>query len=168
MHLAKPVFSGVLRKVVCGADRILRRVLGIREFSQDPDCILRVAKVRWPRPVSLRDGTRLRAGDWVGDLHLWNEHIPSILGPAKSLATGARFRTEVRKSLSSLAVFIAIEPEMRDVTAFHARVCRVVRVGSRDPGSVVKPQGFTVFLRQPTLLGRAHDFFELFLVRALA
>jgi hypothetical protein len=166
-HLRKPVFSGALRRVVCGTDRILRAFLGIHEFSQDRGCILRVAKVRWPHPVCLRDGTQLRAGECVGDLHLWNERLGHILGRAKSLATGARFRTEVRNSLASLAVFIAIEPEMRDVTAFHARVYRAVRLGKRDRESALARQGFSVFERQASFLGRAHDFFELFLIRAL-
>ncbi len=166
-HFGKSVFSGLLRKAVCGVDRILRAVLGIHEFSEDRDCILRVAKVRWPHPVRLRDGRRLRPGDWVGDLHLWNEHIAPILSPTKSLATGARFRTEVRKSLSSLAVFIAIEPQMREVTAFHARLYRARNLGSKDDQSVLERQGFSVFQRHASVVGRAHDYFELYLVRAL-
>jgi hypothetical protein len=119
---SKPVsvtVARILRGMVCRLDCHLRRAFRIREFSLDRNCILRLAKVRWKRPVELQDVIQIAGGDSIGDLHLWNEHAPRILGSRTSLSTGARFRTTMMSLMTRLAVYAAIEPGMREVVAWR-------------------------------------------------
>jgi hypothetical protein len=99
----------------------------------------------------------------VGELHLWNERIPRPLGSPGSLATATNLRTQIVKSFSNWS----IEPEMQKVTAFHARICRVVRAPHRKLDSLSESRGFTIFRLRPSLPGKLHDFLELFLIQAL-
>src|ERR1700759_1585764 len=61
---------------VAWADGILRSYYGIYEFTDDPDCVLRVGLGQARAPVLLSDGTDLQLGELVGTLHFWNEHLP--------------------------------------------------------------------------------------------
>src|SRR5881392_2891925 len=69
--------------LVVGLDVALRTCYGVREFTSDPECVLRVGLSPSPRALSLSDGMAIRIGDAVGVLHLWNEHLPRYrrLGP---------------------------------------------------------------------------------------
>jgi hypothetical protein len=156
----------ILRGMVCRLDCHLRRAFRIREFSLDRNCILRLAKVRWKRPVELQDVMQIAGGDWIGDLHLWNEHVPRILGSRTSLSTGARFRTTMMSSITSLAVYAAIEPGMREVVAFHARVSGA-DPSRRNWQSLAKRFGYTVLMSKPSFAGRVHDYFAFLLMRGL-
>jgi YkoP domain len=156
------------RGAVSACDNVLRRILRIREFSEQPDCLLRVAYRRCKgRELALQDGTKVRWGDSVCELHFWNEHVTSVLDVPGGLGVGARLRTEMMNSLASLAVWAAINPELRDVRAFHARVCRALHGGRKEGDPLLERQGFTVLPRRPPLPGRIHDFLERMLMRAL-
>jgi len=83
------------RSLICSADHLLRGVLGIHEFSEDDECILRLSRAHLRHTVELQDGSQLYQGACVGELHLWNQHLACILGPCRSLGTGARLRTRL-------------------------------------------------------------------------
>jgi len=62
-----------VRQLVRGFDALLAQYYGIHEFTDDPDCIMRIALARAGRDIALSDGTSVRADDAVIDLHWWNE-----------------------------------------------------------------------------------------------
>src|SRR5439155_7900751 len=67
-------------------DAWLRSYYDIRNFTDDPQCVLRVGPMPAHMPVSLSDGTEIRKGELVGALHLWNEHVPRYSGSGPTLA----------------------------------------------------------------------------------
>ncbi len=84
-------------------DFILRRFMGIEEYCRRPDCLFRIALVRCPEEVRLADGTLVPLGDPVGDLHYWNEHMPSLADGKPALAWALAADRKVRRSLGELA-----------------------------------------------------------------
>jgi hypothetical protein len=101
-------------------DSLLRRREGVFEYSQRPDCILRVQLSRLSSDVLLSDGTFGHAGDRVIDLHLWNEQIPVIPLAGYSLAWGCRFSRSFAKSLGELAQSLVNKPELSDINIVRA------------------------------------------------
>ena len=156
----------IVAACVRACDWMLRAVIGI-QFSLEKECILRMARVQSRESLELNDGTRILRGAWIGELHLWNQHLRCVVGSPRGLGTGARLRKYMHKSLSSLAVETAIEPEFANITAFHARVCRFSEEEEKRCGKALALAGFTVLRRTPRFAGRVHDRFEDFLIRAL-
>lgn len=95
--------AGWLRRSIFGLDAHLRRQHGIVEFTTRPDCILRVAPAVAPRALALSDGTLIRPGDPLLDLHLWNEHVPAIPPGGVTLRWATAAARCARSSLRTLA-----------------------------------------------------------------
>ncbi len=95
--------AGWLRRSIFALDAHLRRRYGIVEFTASPDCILRIAPSVAPRTLSLSDGTHVREGDKLLDIHLWNEHVPTIPPGGATLRWAASAARCARASLRALA-----------------------------------------------------------------
>src|SRR5205809_5938293 len=87
-------------------DAWLRSYYDIRNFTDDPQCVLRIGPMPAPMPVSLSDGTEIRQGELVGALHLWNEHVPRYSGNGPTLACAKELRRRMLCSLGLLADFV--------------------------------------------------------------
>lgn len=114
---------------VRGLDRWLRRRQGIEAFSPDSRCLLRLAVTPSPRELDLADGTHVEAGQRIGELHFWNEHIPPMPLGGPNLAWARSLETGFRRSLTELAEAAAEQPRMRDIEAFRAELAAVDRGG---------------------------------------
>ncbi|MCL6430107.1 MAG: hypothetical protein K6V36_04510 [Anaerolineae bacterium] len=66
------------RSLVRALDALLRRCLHVRSFAEDAVCILRVSCGRAREAIVLQDGTQIRPGDPVIDIHFWNERVPPM------------------------------------------------------------------------------------------
>ena len=64
------------------------------DFSNSPDCVLRISARRVRSTVVLADA-RLEPGACVVDLHYLNEHLPHL--GRSGLAYGAGFRRRLRR-----------------------------------------------------------------------
>ncbi|MGE5271702.1 MAG: YkoP family protein [Thiohalocapsa sp.] len=128
--------------LVGSLDTILRACYGIYEFTDDPDCLLRIGLSLAREPVTLRDGTAIEIGDPIGCLHFWNEHLPrySDLGP--DLRWAAEMRRRVLRSLMALAVYVEEEAAWRNVNAFRAYAAFSSRVGVLQLYRVTRRLGF--------------------------
>jgi len=111
----------VLRGMVLALDSLLRRQGHVQEFTADEECILRIALTTSKQDVELSDGTKVRSGDRICELHLWNEHIPPMPPEGPDLRWGLRFYRLVVKSLRSLAAYIAAE-ELQDIVALGGQM----------------------------------------------
>ncbi len=111
----------VPRAMVLGLDRLLQHQARVEEFTQDEECILRIALTTYKKDFALSDGTKVRAGDRICELHLWNEHIPPIPLEGPDLSWGVRFYRLAVKSLRSLAAYIAAD-ERQDVAALGGQM----------------------------------------------
>ncbi len=149
------------RRVILGLDRLLRRIYGIREFSSDPECILRIAVEASPETVRLADGTLVVRGAPVIGLHFWNEHIPPI-GPAGAdLAWGLKFYRRLRKSLHALAEYVADNDDLNNAVALRAEVSFPAQPGLGRYARLLEALGFEFKPLPPGgILGRVGRLFQ--------
>lgn len=112
--------AGFARGVIRAIDAILRRVYRVIEFTDDPECILRLARDRSFRDITLSNGTAIHVGDPVLNLHLFNERLPSQT--SNSLGSGRdQFRRFVT-SLQMLAAYVAQDQRASDVKAIYGQL----------------------------------------------
>lgn len=105
-----------------GLDFLLRRCKGIGEFCTDRRCIIRVALVRAQSAVTLADGTRIAAGDPIGEIHLWNEQLPRIPTRRPDIAWALAVQRGFAHSFAQLAGHVETHPEFAAVAAFRGNI----------------------------------------------
>jgi ceramide glucosyltransferase len=115
IHLAAP-----MRDIVHAIDALLRHLYGIREFCHHPDCMFRLSTSQSEEDVTLADGTRIRRGERIGEIHLWNEFMPRMPEEGPDLAWARSFQRQLSFSLTRLAAHIQTNPQYRDIQAFRA------------------------------------------------
>ena len=133
----------VLRAMVLGLERLLRRQGRVQEFTQDEECFLRIAFAASKQAVDLSDGTKVRAGHRICELHLWNEHIPPMPLEGPDLRWGLRFYRLAVKSLRSLAAYITAE-ELEDIVALGGQMAFLEKDDSPVLASVAVQLGFDI------------------------
>lgn len=166
---ARPAWSDETWAALVGRfDIVLRRCNGVYEFTTDPRCVLRVSLDRARSAVELADGTRVEAGQPVGVLHFWNEHMPRFPQGGPDLHWAKTIRLRLKVSLASLAEHVACDPSWQDVQA--------VRGGSAFTGAlrggqlqrIAEAFGFEVIPADVSGLRRAHALGEDFLLWGFA
>jgi hypothetical protein len=71
--------------------------------------------------LTLADGTSLRRGDRIIDLHMWNEQFPRMAAAGPTLGWAGRVNRGIDQSLRELARHLASRRDVDDVRAI--RVC---------------------------------------------
>lgn len=135
--------------VVGHADTLLRRCYGVFEFTDHPECVLRLEACRAQADLQLSDGTRVAAGEPLGGLHFWNEHVPPFPAAGPDLRWAKAMQHCMGVSMGELARFVAQAPEWRDVKVFGGgapfcgRLCsmRIRRVSARYGFELVEHAG---------------------------
>jgi hypothetical protein len=150
-------------------DGFLRRCYGIREFNNDPECVLRIAFGKAQRAVVLAD-MRVAPGEPVGMLHLWNEHLPPFPAECPDLHWAKTMQRRLRRSLRALAEYVLAEPAAWQLRAFCAGFSLPPN-GRTDPLlQFGRRFGFEIVAPDLSLLGRCHalgqDFLQWGLTRA--
>jgi len=87
--------------------------------------MLRIALARSPGEITLSDGTRIGKYEMVGELHLWNEHLPQMNEEGPSLEWALRIYRLWRASLKKLATYLEDEPQFETVRAFRGETAFV-------------------------------------------
>jgi len=147
-----------MRRLVRLLDSILRRALGVFEFCDHPECVLRVRLAAAPRALAL-PACELPAGAPVLELHLWNEHIAPMPDGGPDVAWAAEFARRLRASFHALAAQVRAEPRFAPVEA----VCGITVLLGPDQGPagerLFQRLGFTI-LPHRGRLGRFGEFWE--------
>jgi hypothetical protein len=151
---------------VSWCDAILRACYGVHEFTDDPSCLFRIGLGRTRAALALADGTRIDAGETVGTLHFWNEHLPRYSEDGPSFGWARAMREQVTNSLTALAHYVESEDGWHEVRAFRAEAALTSRRNSRLP-RVIQRYGFEEIAADRSLLRRAHDFGDDFLLWGL-
>jgi len=107
------------RAAVRGLDVLVRRAYHVREFTQDENCILRIALGRSAKDMTLSDGTRIEKGEVVGELHLWNERLPRMDEEGPSLQWALTTYRLWRVSLKKLTAYLENDPQFENIRAFR-------------------------------------------------
>ncbi|HLI22446.1 MAG TPA: hypothetical protein VKV32_15085, partial [Stellaceae bacterium] len=154
-------------------DGILRRAMGIEDFCTDDACVIGIALARAQRDVRLADGTCIREGETIGELHLRNGNLPKLANYASAVAWALAVRRAFEFSFTRLARYIETDPRFDGVKAFRGglafarranRELKVRRVMARlDIELVPSPPAAFAPLRE---FGNAA--FTMFLIRGFA
>jgi len=148
-------------------DAMLRSYYGVYEYDDDPACIFRVALGEVRAPVVLADGTTVRIGGVVGNLHLWNEHLPRFPGAGPDLAWACTMRDRIRDSLAALAAHVEREAAWREVSALCGEAAFSPRLGLSQLRRVAERYGFERVATGATWLRRLHKVGDSFTVWGL-
>lgn len=152
---------------IAWVDGVLRAYYGIYEFTDDPDCILRVGLSHARARVSLSDGTAVEVGEIVGTLHLWNEHLPRYSSKGPDLGWACAIRGRVVYSLRAFCDYVESAAAWREVRAIRTETSLPARLGAIQIGRVFQRYGFERVPTDPTLCARIHGLGECFVMWGL-
>jgi hypothetical protein len=154
--------TGSIRKAaVCGLDTLLRRAYHVWEFTQDGNCILRVALGTSAKDMTLSDGTRIEKGELVGELHLWNEHLPRMDEEGPSVEWALKAYRLWRVSLKKLTAYLENDPQFESVRAFRGETAFLKE--ALEGSGLFERLGFDVLRRdRGDKLRRFGEFWENF------
>jgi hypothetical protein len=122
-HSEKRSGKGWAQQAVYAVDRLVRKRVGIYEYSTDDRCLFRVHRDHADHSLALQDGTRIQRGDPILKLHIWNEHMPCMGNRGPSVAWGRRVSRGIDLSLKELASYLQRESALNDVKVICADMC---------------------------------------------
>jgi hypothetical protein len=111
-----------LEAMVAALDDRLRLRHGVIEYTSSSECLFRIQLVASDESYVLSDGTRIRRGDRVANLHVWNEQFPCFAGKGPTLAWARRVNQAFELSLRELAGFLHGRRDLDDVVAICANM----------------------------------------------
>lgn len=118
-----PLRERALGLAIRGVDRVLRRYYGVREFSDDPGCLLRLSRTHAERALVLSDGTAIAAGEEIIILHIWNEQVPRFrLRSGPDLGWAVDIRRRLLQSFQELARHLDEDAASAHIRGVHANV----------------------------------------------
>ena len=146
-----------MRALIRRFDAFLRWALGVYEFSDDDECLLRLQGTRAPHRLDLGDRV-VEKGEPVLGLHLWNEHIRPFPPDGPDLRWAVQTRRRFVRSLRAVAVQMNQDPRLASVRAVFA-VTAVLPVPQIGAEGLMARLGFVVIPYQ-NRLGRFGEFWE--------
>jgi len=155
-----------LAKAIFALDTRLRRRLAVVEYTAHPSCIFRLGIARSRRALTLRDGTRLQAGDRVVELHFWNEHIPPIPPSGTTIRWAREAQQAMATSLRQLAQYLSSRPELHAISVICADVPSGTKAQSQQVARIMAHFGFEAFTEHEhlSISERIHRFGENILI----
>ncbi len=155
---ARPWHVRALQKAVYALDGGLRRALGVFEFENNPDGLLRVRVTRAAHAVALPE-VRIPKGAPTLELHLWNEHVPPLPDEGPDLLWAAQVRRKLVASFRALGRAVARDPRFAKVQAVGGSTVLCFAGDGRREVKLFERLGFAVGpYRSP--LGRFGEFWE--------
>ena len=109
------------RRFIMFLDSLLRRAYRIREISPTENGLLRIGPGRARQGLTLSDGTVVKPGDLLIELHLWNERLP-LRASWPDVRWGIAVLRLLRRSLSLLAEEVQRNPGWSTVSALHGEM----------------------------------------------
>jgi len=137
-----------LRMAIRALDSLLRKTQQVEEFTDDPECILRLSFGQSPSRIKLGNGLEVDEGQPIGELHLWNEHIPAMPPQGPDLKWGKDFVKKMRHSLRLLAQFSTQDPRMAEVQVLSGEIA-FPRDKAQQLDLLAKQLGFNLDSQKP-------------------
>jgi hypothetical protein len=156
--------SDPVAALVRRVDATLRRHYGIREFTDDPMCILRLSRERAWRGLLLSDGTPIGPGEPVGELHFWSEHMPAFAHDGPNLGWAVETSRQLRRSFALLAAALARDPLWLDLRAVFARWAFAGAFDATHQRRLIDEFGLDIIAPDRTISHRIHDLMQDFLL----
>ena len=154
-----------LETMLAALDDRLRLRYGVIEYTDSPECLFRIQLTASAEDYMLSDGTRVRLGDRIGHLHVWNEQFPCFTGKGPTLAWARRVNQAFEISLQELARFLD-SPDLADVVAICANMSFEPAERSGQLARFVSRFGFERVMpaNPPSLHQQVHWFAENILI----
>jgi hypothetical protein len=111
-----------LEAMVAALDDRLRLRHGVIEYTNSSECLFRIQLITSNESYVLSDGTCIRRGDRVANLHVWNEQFPCFAGKGPTLAWARRVNQAFELSLRELAGFLDGRRDLDGVVAICANM----------------------------------------------
>ena len=127
---------------VFSLDRWLRRWHGIYEFTAHRDCLFRAERCLAEETLLLADGARVRRGDPLLRIHLWNEQVPVMRQDGPTIAWARRASRAVETSLRELARYVSQCRDLDEVVAVCADMRLATPKQSAQLARIVSRYGF--------------------------
>src|SRR5215831_3566538 len=105
----------LVAEAVFALDARLRRRYAVVEYTHNPFCVFRLQIVPCQDDLVLCDGTGLRRGERVVELHYWSEQIPPAPQNGMTIGWARRMTHSLEISLCELARYLAAKPALNDV-----------------------------------------------------
>jgi hypothetical protein len=158
-----------LARMIERLDLHLRLEQGVVEYSASPHCIFRLQLIESPDDFTFSDGARVRAGDRLLDLHIWNEHVPLIGKSGPTVAFARRLDRCIDASLLELTGFLRERADLDDVRAIRGNLVLGSKERSSQIARIAARYGFERVARSaPLSVGeRLHRFGENILISML-
>jgi hypothetical protein len=131
-----------LAELVFALDARLRHRYQVIEYTSDPECIFRVHMSQSEQSFELADGTAVRPGDRLLNVHLWNEHIPAVPAAGPTIVWARRFYRHLELSVRHLARYCVECREVEDVVAIGANLVQATREQRTQLTSIMGRFGF--------------------------
>ena len=112
-YLSRPLKAGV--RLI---ELLVRKSLNVYEFTDDPDCILRIQLMPAPRNVDF-GSVNITKGDPVLAIHVWNERMPKLPKDGATLEWGVRLRRLLIHSFEAVAQEIRTGGKYSKVRAIY-------------------------------------------------
>ena len=145
-----------MRRIIRAFDGWLAQTEGVFEFTQSPDCILRLRRGRASETIRLAEAT-IPAGAPTLEIHLWNDRIPPIPPSGANMAWAGWMTRRFIGSFRLVAGYMLAEPDLQSIRA----VCGITVLADSSGGKILSRLGFT-FLPYHSPLGRFGEFWENF------
>ncbi len=147
-----------MRSIIRLLDRFLRRVQGVFEYWDDPDCMFRASFGQAPHTISLPDG-EVPDGAKVLLLHFWNEHMPHIPPEGPNINLAMRGARMLKASFRALAREVQRNPALADARAVGGAGVLIYPDAGPGAEKLLRRLGFSIFpYRHP--LGSFGEFWE--------
>lgn len=144
------LLAGLARRFVMALDTLLRRIAGIIEFCDEPACLLRLGSGHSDTDILLSDGTHIHPGDPVGEIHLWNEHVPRMGSGGPDLGWGVQFYRGMLASLEELSAYVQTDDRFASVKAFRGEVAVLQNEDVPVAAQLLERLGFDIqYLQAP-------------------
>jgi hypothetical protein len=143
-----------LAEIIFALDTWLRRCQAVVGYSSHPSCVFRLRVARSRRTLVLRDGTRLRTGQRMIELHFWNEHIPPVPQNGATIRWARQMQKSISTSLRELARYLSSRPDLRDISVICGDVPSATRAQWRQIEYIMGYYGFETVMESERLLLR--------------
>jgi hypothetical protein len=109
----------------------------------------------------LKDGTCVRPGEPIINLHFWNEQIPLMPASGPTLNWARRMNERFEHSMQELARHLATQSDMDDVAAIRANVALGAAARAGKISRILSRAGFEIISEDsPSFAGRVHLYCE--------
>ncbi len=149
-----------MRGLVFRLERYLSRVNGVFEFSDDPQCILRLSVGMAPHRIEV-DGQIIQKGERVLIMHLRNAYLTPVGKAGPDLAWARQMLGRYRLSLQEMAGYIACHPELDKARAVGGDASLFLGGEHGSGKKLMESMGFT-FFPYHNRLGGFGEFWENF------